>query len=211
VDVIICVEKIKYLGLVIDETLSWKFHIMQLKNQLRNTVRKFYFLRRYVTDQMLNTLYYALVHSRLVYGIELFGGANKSVLHPLEIVQKHYIRLLSYKARREPSFPLFKQLNILPLKHLFVYKVLRVFYIRSGNIGLTRSNYFTRGVAHRLLLRPKVNKTIFRNCFVFLGPKIFNNLPTYIKECKGFPKFQFKVKNWLFQIPQISTIIEILQ
>lgn len=205
------VDNIKYLGVNIDETLSWTFHISQLQTQLRRNVRTFYFLRNYVSNDLLRTLYFALIHSRLSYGLEVYGGATNRILHPLEIIQKHFIRILSYKGKREPSLPLFKQLGILPLKYLFVYKVLKIFYVRSGNIGVTRMHYQTRMSSQSFFIRPRVNKTIFSRCFVFLGPKIFNVLPKYIKECSNLRRFQNNLKSWILLRNQIDDLMQILQ
>ncbi|KAG8243116.1 hypothetical protein J6590_108674 [Homalodisca vitripennis] len=188
------VNQIKYLGIIIDESLSWKPHTDNLQSQLRRNVRKFYFLRNLLPEAVMRTLYFALIHSRFIYGIEIWGGASNKALNPLEIIQKHFIRIITFKCKREPSLPLFRQLKILPLKYLFVFKVLKTFYMRSGDDNNKQFKYYTRAASEGLFKRPKVYKSFFRKSFVFLGPKLFNLLPNQIKIiCK---KHLFKKKNW---------------
>ena len=66
---------VKYLGMLIDEKLSWDEHIQYVIKKLIKYSSIFYKLRTIVPIQVLKTLYFALVHPHLLYGVELFGNA----------------------------------------------------------------------------------------------------------------------------------------
>ncbi len=117
------------------------------------------------------------------------------------MVQNHFIRIILNKRKRESSFALFSQLKILPIQHLFIFKVLRVFYARSGNLGTTDLEYATRSIDRRMFRVPKLNKYIFKQSFIYNGPKFFNNLPTEIKESCNINQFCSKLKRFLFSSP----------
>lgn len=205
------VDNIKYLGIYLDEKLSWKNHISQLKSQLRKSVRQFYFLRNMLNENLMRTLYFALIDSRLNYGIENWGGTDKVSIHPLIVTQNHFIRILKFKPKRESALPLYTQLKILPLTHLFVYKVLKVFYNRSGNYGVERTYNRTRSSTQGLFIHPKVNKSIFKKSFLFLGPKIYNKIPSFIKNNNNSCKqFLCKVRKWLFTRDDLSDLLTVL-
>jgi hypothetical protein len=204
------IDSIKYLGVTLDETVSWRIHVNLVHNQLKKNIRKFYFLRNLVNDSLLRSLYFALIHSRLIYGIELWGAAYDSVLKPLFISQKHFVRIISFKNKNESSLPLFRSNRILPLKYLFIFKVLKIFYIRSGNSHTDRLHYLTRSSAQGLFPRPKVNKVLFRKSFIFLGPKIYNILPDFIKRASTVKKFQYCVKNWLLGLDQVDDLLNVM-
>ena len=53
-------------------------------------------------------------------------------------------------------------------------------------------------------LVPKPNLSIFKRSFLYLGPKIFNNLPCSIKELKSLNIFCKKAKDWLLSYDNIN-------
>lgn len=111
---------------------------------------------------------------------------------------------------RESSYPLFCHLKILPIQHLFVYKVLRLFYIRSGNIGTFELVYSARRNFQNTFRIPKVNRSSFRQSFSYLGPKYFNKLPLEIKLCNSFNSFDKSLKIWLFSLEDTDFLNSIL-
>ena len=82
-------EAIKYLGIYIDNHLTWNQHV----NYLCSTLSKcLFFLNRakhFLPHSALKSLYFALIQSRLQYGIEAWG--NSTHIHKLAIIQKRAI------------------------------------------------------------------------------------------------------------------------
>ena len=58
---------VKYLGLLIDDTLNWFSHIQHLSHQLARLSGIFYRLRNYVKKETLCMVYHSLVNSRIRY------------------------------------------------------------------------------------------------------------------------------------------------
>jgi len=202
-------NNIKYLGIYIDNKISWDFHINKLNTELRKKIRIFYFLRNICSVQILRNVYFALVHSRIQYGLEFWAGTHEYLTNKIFVTQKYFVRTILFKNQREHTRPLFKQLNILPLKNLFVFKVLKVFYRRSGNRGTENLFYRTRSTTQQLFSRPKVNKAFFSKTFLYLGPKCFNLLPNNIKTRNSLISFTKHLKSWLIEQEDINFLIEI--
>ena len=59
---------VKFLGVLLDSTLSWKPYITELSKKLSKTIGMFYKLRHYTTADVLKLLYYALLYPFLIYG-----------------------------------------------------------------------------------------------------------------------------------------------
>ena len=59
----------KYLGITIDENLTWSPHLKHVSGQLARYVPLFYRIRHYVAKDVLSMLYYGLVYSNIQYGI----------------------------------------------------------------------------------------------------------------------------------------------
>lgn len=188
----------KYLGLLLDENLNWHDHIVTIHKKIKSSIRLFYYLKNFCDPGLLRVLYFALIDSRLQYGIQCWGGTFKHYIEKLRVSQNHIIRLILNCPMRESSFPLFCHLRILPVQHLYVFKVLKIFYIRSGNIGTENLLYQTRRNVQRYFRLPKVNKSFFKHSFQYSAPKYFNQLPQFVKDCPNLRKFLKQLKDWLF-------------
>lgn len=71
------VDHIKYLGVILDEKCNWKEHVAALKNYLNQALRNFYFLQYICPIQVLRTIYFSIIHSKLHCGICCWGGRLK--------------------------------------------------------------------------------------------------------------------------------------
>lgn len=189
------VDKIKYLGLWVDSKLSWKEHISYLKVKLIKYIRIFYLMRSVCYPNLMRTIYYALINSKIEYGLEIWGGSYFATLKPLIILQKAFIRIISFKKKVDHTFQLFVNLNILPIRNLYVFKTLQIFFDRSGDKKLRD---FRRVSRNRLnVIVPKPNLTIFKKFYLYLAPTFFNSLPPQIKECAIKQTFLKLLRNHL--------------
>ena len=59
----------KFLGVLLDETLSWRSYLVELSRKLVSLAGIFYKLRHYVPLDTFISIYYALFYPFLVYGI----------------------------------------------------------------------------------------------------------------------------------------------
>jgi len=204
------VGEFKYLGVTLDQRLNWKSHASNLKIQIRRNIRKFYFLRNICDQNLLKSLYYALIHSRLQYSLECWGGATADAIKSLITTQNYFLRIITSSSKFASSFPLYRQHNILPLRHLFIFKVLRMFYKRSGN-SISHSVYNTRSAVKGNLKTPKVNLSWYTRSYLFLGPKIYNLLPDDLKNCSKIKVYTKNLKSWLFLYENINVLTNVLQ
>ena len=61
-------KQVKYLGLMLDESLIWLSHINMLKTKLRRANGLLVKLRHYTSSKLLTTIYNALFESHMRYG-----------------------------------------------------------------------------------------------------------------------------------------------
>ena len=59
-------QSIKYLGILIDSTLSWKDPITNLSKKLSRLIGILYKLRSFVNLKIMKNVYYTLFYSHLV-------------------------------------------------------------------------------------------------------------------------------------------------
>ena len=69
---------VKYLGLTIDNKLSFKQHIQCIERKIACSVGVMGKLKYYLPKETLLQLYYALVYSQLTYALPVWGSTYKS-------------------------------------------------------------------------------------------------------------------------------------
>ena len=141
------VDCTKFLGVVIDEKISWGPHVTALRRKLSYASATLYRIRDSIPEELHRDLYHTLFESHLTYCISAWGGASKSITAKVWTAQKHCIRVLfgnkekyldkfntCAKARPylnqslddsffqlEHTKPLFTKHKILALENLYTY------------------------------------------------------------------------------------------
>ena len=212
-------KAIKYLGVMIDSTLSWKPHCDKISNTISRITGIFYKIRPFVNKKTLLMLYYSLVYPHLIYGIEVWGSSMISHISKIISMQKKIVRMITRKDVRmenfayPPSDPIFHELGILRLKDIhslfvnkFVYKWTMgqtppnfndwFIYTSQMHIYNTRNTYF-EGVDTRRLYVPYA-RTVHYGCkkLKVLAPSLWNIVPLEIKQKSSLSQFTFHLKKY---------------
>jgi hypothetical protein len=111
-------NKVKYLGVLIDASLTWKPHIAELSKKLSRVAAILSKVRHYVPLNTLKSLYLSLFQSHLSYGCLVWGFANRSVLQRIYRIQKRALRIITFSNIDEPTSKLFEEMKILKLDDL---------------------------------------------------------------------------------------------
>ena len=82
------VKFIKFLGLLLDEHLSWKYHLSELSKKLARTCGMFFKIRNLLPLDVLICLYNALSLSSLQYGLIVWGQTYASYVDQIFKLQK---------------------------------------------------------------------------------------------------------------------------
>jgi len=107
-----------FLGLTLDNTLSWKKHIDQLSPKLNSARYVIGSLISVISTKNLRKIYLSYVHSIREYGIISWGNSPYS--NNIFKLQKREIRIITKASNRVLCHELFKKLNILPLHSQYI-------------------------------------------------------------------------------------------
>ena len=88
------VSKTKFLGIIIDDKLTWDAHINNLCKKLSSATGILNRIKDNIPHELHKNLYHTLFESHLSYGITAWGGVSDLKLEPLFIAQKKCIRVL---------------------------------------------------------------------------------------------------------------------
>ena len=84
----------KFLGVIIDEKLSWDQHIKDLKRKLYYALSTINRIKQNIPEHLYKDLYYTLFESNLTYCLPVWGGVSQSQLDKVHKVQKKMLRIL---------------------------------------------------------------------------------------------------------------------
>jgi hypothetical protein len=111
----------KLLGIYLDENLSFDAHVNYVCNKLSQSNYIINRSKNFLPFTSLRTLYFALIHSHLLYCLPIYSCTSQKNLTKLQLAQKKAIRTVCKAKYRDHTTPLFLQTKILPLKQLISY------------------------------------------------------------------------------------------
>ena len=213
---------IKYLGIIIDSTLTWKQHIFCVSNKISRALGVMCKLRSFLNQKMLINLYYSIFYSHIAYSIQTWGNAGGTELNKIFIIQKRAVRLLSnnFNTLNVSSDPLFLKLDILKIKDIFLLQISK--FIFNGLRKNTPSNFESwfklNHSVHSHRTRSNFNDVVnleysnnlhilyARTSFYGLklikvfGPKFWNSIPLHIRSAVNIKHFSKVLKLYLVNI-----------
>ena len=107
---------IKVLGILIDENLSWKNQILNVKKIGFNTVRKLHRINHLLPLDMKIQLYNALVVPIFDYADVIWGGCTEKLNHKLQVTQNFAIKSMTGLRKHDHVTESFEKLQFLNLK-----------------------------------------------------------------------------------------------
>jgi len=170
----------KFLGLFIDDSLSWKAHIDQMMSKLNTACFVIRTIQAMMSQETLRMVNFAYIHSIMSYGIIL--GGNQPHSEKIFKIQKRVIRIITNSRARNSCRELFKKLEILPLYSKYIFS-LSIFVIKNKHLFSTNYQIHSVHTRFKTNLHPPIdNLTKFQKGVYYSGIKIFNNLPHNIKD-----------------------------
>ena len=102
-----CKDHVKYLGVLLDSHVSWKYHIDNVALKISRIIGVITRLRHLVPFTTLLSIYRSLILPYLSYGLAAWGQAAKSHLQRIHVLQKRVLWLMYFSEPRAHAVPLF--------------------------------------------------------------------------------------------------------
>ena len=200
------VSETKFLGITIDDKLSWDAHTKSLSKKLASCTGCINQIAALIPENLYKGLYQTLFECYLTYGISVWGSASDRKLEKLFTAQKKIIRVLfgnrekyldkfktcvrarPYQEQRlppefytkEPSKPLFNNNEILNLKHLYFYhcanETFKILKFRSPIKIYGMYKFSTRSHKQLFLITPSPSST-----FIYNSSAVWNKVRNLLK------------------------------
>ena len=127
------VTKTKFLGIIIDEKLNWKDHILYISNKISKATGVI-IKARMLGKRALLSLYYSLVYPYLTYCCQVWGATYLYNIEILNKLQKKARRIICSQSKYAHTEPLYKELKILDVKNIYNYLVGQFMFRYHNNL-----------------------------------------------------------------------------
>ena len=124
------VPSFNFLGIMLDENLSWKSHIEMVGNKISRVTGILYRLKNVFPENVLFVLYNSLIVSYMNYGLLLWGIHS----HKLELLQKKALRLMTNSNYLAHTTPLLIKHGLLNVRDMYKLKLLKFYYKLSYDL-----------------------------------------------------------------------------
>ena len=202
------VSSCKYLGVIIDDKLKWIPHIETVTLKLKRFVGILWKLRYKLPHWYLRNIYYAFIHSSIVYGIEIYGNTCTSYLDKITKLNNKLLRILQHKEPTCKNDWLYYEYSTLPPLQLFNYQILTLVYKQSytpyelpfifWDYFLTTKSVHNYNTRHNIFQLSQVNSNFGSRSLKFKGPQLWNRLPVDITNSKSLNSFRKNLKQYFY-------------
>ncbi len=189
----------KFLGVFIDSRINWREHVRYIHGKLSKSIGVINKIKHNLTKDALLILYYSLLYPYLHYCNVTWGSAQKTILHPLTLMQKKVVRIVNKANYRDHTDHLFRCLGILKIRDINVLESVKFVYDQLHSSSIikfnTASNVHNRNTRNKSLLRPPKPKSDLEKRFIsYSGCTNWNNLPQVVKCVPNKVSFKIQAK-----------------
>lgn len=182
----------KFLGLYVDNNISWDVHLDYVSKKINKAYFAILQLKSTLGVEGLLKVYYALVYPHLSYNVVLWGNATN--WQKIFVAQKRILRLIFNLKQIETCKHIFKDNKIMTLPGIYLFKCLLI--IKQNYSQLDKNcmfhTYETR--YGDSISTKKHNTKMYEKSVLYAGSKFFNILPKPLKCINDYEKFKYNLK-----------------
>ena len=190
------VSSCKFLGVYIDQNMSWNTQVEHLHNRITTNLHLLRTSKNVLNVDYLRKVYFAHIHSHLVYGLKVWGSMlSAAQTENLFKQQKQCMRILGNRKLRENVESVFKELNVLKFPDMVQLEMCKLGYqLKSKELpipliddfntcgGCKTHRYPTR---HKDLPNIQIHHgTLINRSFICKGVSTFSKLSLEIQRKK---------------------------
>ena len=199
------VQHARLLGVIIDETLSFKKHIESISRKVACAIYSLRKIRHLISQKIATSIYYTIIFPHLHYCITIWGNKHSYLLHTLLLLQKRAVRTIccpgDFLAHTDH---LFRRLGMLKIEDLFKYFLSIYMYkithrltphILSEIIAMHQHTHvYNTRTCNAHIRTPQFALSCAQRVLSFSCPKRYNSLPSNLKEISNIKRFKLKLK-----------------
>ena len=197
------IPNIKFLGICINDTISWKYHIEYILPKLSAVCYAMRIITLFSSLEMLKIVYYSNFNSIINNGLPFWGTSPH--FKKIFWMQKRIVRIMMGCRKEVACRNLFRKLKILSLMSQCILSLM-MFIIKNKNEFTVNSEIHNINARqHTNLHQPTLNLTGYQQGIYYSGGMVYNKLPPHIKQLSEDPKnFELRLVKFLYLHPFYS-------
>ena len=204
------VNEVRDLGITLDSTLTLRTHINNKCRSGSLSLHELSKIRKFLSQKDTERVVHAFISSKLDYCNGLFYGLPSSEIQKLQRLQNAAARLITRTKISDHITPVLINLHWLPIEHRVIFKLL--LYTYKALHGLAPdylANLLTFYKPVRTLRSSRSNNlsvprsrtsTYGDRTFACVSPRLWNQLPDFIRYSETLDSFKTRLKTHLFKI-----------
>ena len=201
-------NKAKLLGAWFDSMLSFEYFVSIKCRTARVNLFKIRSIRKYIDQETCKSLVHALVISHIDYANGILSGLSKRLILKLQCIMNKAAKLILCRNKYDSATQAMFELHWMPVEFRIKYKLALLVYKALNNLApsylsemlhFSTSIYSTRAETDRKLVVPRASR-IGDRAFSVAGPRIWNELPTDIRNLTTLGSFKNRLKTHYFKL-----------
>jgi len=201
------IDKTKFLGVTIDDTLSWKPHLHEVANKVSKCIGILLKTRTVLMKKTLTMLYYAFAYPYFSYCNQVWGNIYNTSLDKLVRLQNKMVRIISNVGIDTNTNGIYCNLHILKMNE--INTLLTAIHMHKNHHHLLPEQFSEMFTANNAthdyntrqgnkLRTPKHNTNIVKFTIRSKGPAVWNKITVDVQDlpCHIFKR---KIKCLLFE------------
>ena len=199
------VSRTSFLGVRIDDRLSFNYHVEHVKSKLSRALGIMYKLCNIVPDYILMTLYYSIFYPHIIFSITVWGNSNKNNINVIKSLQRRAFKIIFYN-----DLTLLNNHSFMTFDNIYAYFILVKFFkcITMGHHEyfilkfynfLPNHGHMTRFNTSYHFNTPKFNKALGQKFFFYQGIHLYNKLSDILKDVRSLALFKKQLKTYFVE------------
>ena len=200
------VQEIKFLGVFIDDKLTWKSHIQYINTKISKSIGILYKVRHILNKEWKMNLYKTFVVPYLNYCNIIWASTYKTSLNTLLIKQKRALKIVLNLPFLTPSAYVFNiakvhtvyeinKMHFSIFMYKYVKKLLPLSFTNMFILNRDIHSIQTRNSSKFYVPFPRIDK--FKFSVTYAAPTIWNSLSEINKNLDTIHKFKNNIKQYM--------------
>ena len=185
------VETHKFLGMIVDQNLSWKPHMLQILSKIQRNLGVVRKIAYFLDHHSLFQLYHSLIMSHIRYGIVVWHHSHVAIQRKIQACANKFLRIIFSIKYKDSVQQIMKDNNLLSVNQIYHVEIAKIMHkvalgsgpiafrsllqkqMKTAEIGSGRISNYIQGTSKAVKCSESIRCT---------GPLIWNMLPSSVKK-----------------------------
>ena len=199
------VTKYSYLGVLMDEQLTFELHANSTISKVSNKMYQLKRMRPFLTRKAALLVYKNMILPILEYGDIVMDSASKLIKKRLQTLQNKALRCALEVDKATSSSVIHREAKLSKLKtrrkqHLLLH-MYQVSHTSNFQLWKAQAAYsvHTRSSKKKMITLKKPNNEKYKKSISYQGPKQWNKLPTHLQKLDNYYDFKSQLQSHLHE------------